>query len=106
MPLVHITLGSKTFSLSCSDGSQQELVILGAKLNERFTRIKKANLSASFELLLVMLALSLEEEVQNLSNKVANIHNHKIPIAEEEQFAETLSTIAGYLENLAKKIGK
>ncbi len=106
MPLVNITLGSKTFALTCSDSSQQELTILGIKLNERFNQIKKANLSASFELLLVMSALSLEEEVQNLTNKMTNINSNKIPIVEEEQFAETLSTIAGYLENLAKKIGK
>ncbi|WP_375326360.1 cell division protein ZapA [Candidatus Tisiphia endosymbiont of Nemotelus uliginosus] len=106
MSLVTITLGSKTFQLACSKGSEQELTILGIKLNERLVQIKKSNLSASFELLLVMAALSLEEEVQALTTQMTNASGGKIPLKEEEQFAETLSTIASYLENLAKKIGK
>ncbi len=52
-----------------------------------------------------MSALSLQEQVQNLTNKIAKIDGDKIP-CEEEKFAETLSTIAGYLEELARKIGK
>ncbi|WP_341764661.1 cell division protein ZapA [Candidatus Tisiphia endosymbiont of Beris chalybata] len=106
MSLVTITLGSKTFQLACNEGSEQELTILGIKLNERIVQIKKANLSASFELLLVMAALSLEEEAQSLNNQITNASSNKIPLKQEEQLAETLSTIASYLENLAKKIGK
>lgn len=52
-----------------------------------------------------MSALSLQEQVQNLTNKIAKIDGANIP-PEEEKFAETLSTIAGYLEGLARKIGK
>ncbi|MCC8371689.1 MAG: cell division protein ZapA [Rickettsia endosymbiont of Pseudomimeciton antennatum] len=105
MSIVTIILGSKTFQLACSDGSEEELCNLATKLNENITQIKKVSPSASFELLLVMSALSLQEQVQNLTNKIAKIDGDKIP-CEEEKFAETLSTIAGYLEDLARKIGK
>jgi cell division protein ZapA len=51
-----------------------------------------------------MAALSLQDQVQTLHNKlgVTNGENHN----PDEKFAETLSTIAGYLESLAQKIGK
>lgn len=105
MSIITITLGSKTFQLACSEGSREELCNLAAKLNENIAQIKKVNPSASFELLLVMSALSLQEQVQNLTNKIAKIDSANMP-PEEEKFAETLSTIAGYLEDLARKIGK
>ncbi len=105
MSIVTITLGSKNFQLACSNGSVQELNILVAKLNEKIVEMKKISPTASFELLLVMSALGLQEEVQNLTNQITNLHGGKT-LKDEEQFAETLTTIAGYLENLAKKIGK
>lgn len=105
MSIVTITLGSKNFQLACSNGSVQELNILVAKLNERITQMRKISPTASFELLLVMSALGLQEEVQNLTHQITNLHGGK-NLKEGEQFAETLTTIAGYLENLARKIGK
>jgi hypothetical protein len=79
MSLVTITLGNKSFQLAVSD--------------------------ESFDLLMVILALSLQEQIQDLSHRIAKIDSGSVPY-EEEKFAETLTTIAGYLENLAKKIGK
>ncbi|XVN43484.1 MAG: cell division protein ZapA [Candidatus Rickettsia vulgarisii] len=105
MSIVTITLGNKNFQLACSDGSVQELNILVAKLNDRISEMKRISPTASFELLLVMSALGLQEEVQNLTHQINNLYGGK-NLKEEEQFAETLTTIAGYLENLAKKIGK
>jgi len=102
MSIITIVLGNKTFHLSCNDGSEEQLHNLALKLNENITQMKSINPTASFDLLLVMSALSLQEQVQDLSNK---INKDKIP-HDEEKFAETLSTIAGYLENLAKKVGK
>ncbi|MCC8417029.1 MAG: cell division protein ZapA [Rickettsia endosymbiont of Bryobia graminum] len=105
MSIVTITLGSKNFQLACSNGSVQELNTLVVKLNDKIAEMKKISPTASFELLLVMAALGLQEKVQNLTNQITDFHEGKT-LKEEEQFAETLSTIAGYLENLAKKIGK
>lgn len=105
MSLVTITLGNKSFQLAVSDESKGELDSLTSKLNDTLMQIRKANPSASFDLLMVILALSLQEQVQDLSHRIAKVDSG--PIAhEEEKFAETLSTIAGYLENLARKIGK
>jgi len=105
MSLVTITLGNKNFQLAVSDEAKVELDNLTSKLNDTLMQIRTANPSASFDLLMVILALSLQEQVQDLSHKIAKIDGGQVPY-EGEEFAETLSTIAGYLENLAKKIGK
>lgn len=105
MSIITITLNNKDFQLACTDGSENELQDLARRLNEKITNIKLFNKAASFELLLVMSALSVQEEVQSLEAKLRKIDGGEIN-QEEEKFSETLSTIAGYLENLAKKIAK
>lgn len=105
MSLITITLGNKNFQLAVSDESKGELDSLTSKLNDALTQIRKANPSASFDLLMVILALSLQEQIQDLSHRITKIDSGSVP-HEEEKFAETLTTIAGYLENLARKIGK
>lgn len=105
MSIVTITLNNKNFQLSCNDGSEEQLFSLAALVNEKIFEIKRVNSAASSELLLVMTALSLQEQIQSLSSKLGKFTNEK-SYEENEQFAQTLSTIASYLENLAKKIGK
>jgi len=105
MSIVTITLNNKNFQLVCNDGSESQLIELASALNARIAEVKIANPSSSFELLLVMSALSLQEQTQNLSAKLGKANDPKSG-DEEEKFAETLSTIALYLENLAQKIGK
>jgi len=105
MSIVTITLGTRSFNLSCDSGSEEQLLQLSEKLGERIINIKSANPAASFELILVMTALGLQDQIQNLQVKL-NKQDNSNDSVDEEKFAETLSTIAGYLENLAKKIGK
>jgi cell division protein ZapA (FtsZ GTPase activity inhibitor) len=105
MSIVTITLNNKNFQLLCNDGSENQLIELATKLDEKITEIKTANPASSFELLLVMSALSLQDQTQNLNNKLDKINGSKNN-EEDEKFAETLSAIALYLENLAQKIGK
>lgn len=104
MSIVTITLGTKNLQLVCNDGSEGELRDLAFKLNETIGQIKKLNPSASFELLLVMSALDLQQQIQSLSDKIAQADSVVTP--GEKECTETLAVIANYLENLAKKIGK
>lgn len=105
MSIVTITLNNKNFQLSCDDGAEEQLKNLGVSLSSRMLEIKRANSSASFELLLVMAALSIQDQLESVTAKFGHNEVNKNS-GEEEQFAETLSTIAQYLENLAKKISK
>ncbi|MFY9589210.1 cell division protein ZapA [Rickettsia endosymbiont of Halotydeus destructor] len=105
MSIVTITLNNKNFQLCCNDGGEQELFNLAAKLNDKITEIKLVNPTASFELLLVMASLGIQSEIQNLIEKFDRT-DIKRTNNDEEKFAETLTTIAKYLENLAQKMGK
>jgi cell division protein ZapA len=104
MPIVTISLNNKNFQLSCNDGAEGQLLKLAGKLNDKILEIKASNPYASFELLLVMAALSIQDALQSASSKLAMPGEKKSE--DEEKFAETLSTIAGYLEELARKLAK
>jgi len=105
MSIVTITLSNKNFQLYCNNGEEEELLSLAAKLNNKITELKAVNPAASFELLLVMTLLNCQAEITNLTDKFEKNSLHKNN-QDEEKFAETLTTIAGYLENLARKMGK
>lgn len=104
MPIITITLNNKKFQLACNEGAEEQIHNLTFKLNEQVIELKKTSPSASFELLLVMTALRLQDQVQTLHNKLGVTNDNSYN--PDEKFAETLSTIAGYLESLAQKIGK
>ncbi len=105
MPIVTIKLHNKSFQLACNEGAEEQLFNLAKLLNERIEEVKKGSPAASFELSLVITALDLQEQVQILSAHNKNIAGEKVDY-EEEKLAETLSTIASYLESIAQKISK
>ncbi len=105
MSLVTITINNKNFQLSCSEGSERELSMLVDILNGKINDIKNTSPNASFELTLVMTALSLQSELQTLKSRIFDEESSKIN-KDDEKFSETLSTIAGYLENLAQKLNR
>jgi len=105
MSVITIKLNNKNFQLACDEGAQQQLIHLAQEVDKKILEHKYTNPSASFELLLVMSALSLQDQVQTFSRKLTSLDRQNLT-NENEKFAETLSTIASYLENLAQKIGK
>ena len=105
MSVVTVTLNNKSFQLYCNNGDEEELLSLANKLNDKIAEIKLGSPTASFELLLVMASLNAQAEIASLTEKL----NQKVfpkDHPDEEKFAETLTTIAGYLESLARKIGR
>lgn len=107
MTIVTITLNNKNFKLYCNDGSEESLYSLATIVSDKMALLKSANQSTTFELLLVLTALSLQEEINNLQDKSAShALEPTVDSNERAQFAETLSSIATYLENLARKINK
>lgn len=105
MSIVTITLNNKNFQLACNEGEEAQLITLASNLNNKMLEMKIASPTASHELLLVMTALSIQDQLESLTTKLGKIKGDN-DINEGEKFAETLSTIAQYLENLAKKISR
>ena len=100
MAVVTIAINGKNFQLSCNDDEEERLTSASSILGEKVDNLKNLNPRASTELLLVMCAVGLQDEVVTLKSRLARVGDD----TEDEKVAATLSTIADYLESLAKKI--
>ena len=100
MSIVTITLNNRTFKLSCPEESHTELHSLAKELDNEINKIRQANPSASFELLLVMVALNL------LDNKQKQVNLKAQHIVEEvnEDIQILLSSIFNELKVVAEKL--
>jgi cell division protein ZapA len=99
MSIVTITINNKQFQIACNDGQEELLKSAANKLSDNLEMIKNVSPKASTELLLILCALGLQDENSNLRSKLDNTGFN-----DNEKLSETLSTIAGYLEELAVKI--
>ncbi len=104
MSIITININNKNFRLSCAEGVENDIHNLASELDKRVIECKNISHNASFELLLVLVCLSLQDELSNAKSMLSKIDNDKFQNDEEEKLSETLMTIAGYLENIAKKI--
>ena len=99
--ITSITLNNKVFKLVCNPEEEKELHKLANSLNNRLTQLKTKNHVASFELLLVMAALSLEEENSNLkTNKLETGTSTSISEAQE-----LVNNMIISLTDIANKLG-
>ncbi len=101
MAVVTVAINGKNFQLACNDGEEGRLKSAASILSGSIDTLKATSPRAGADLLLIMCALGLQDQVETLNRKLEQIGNPK----EDEKVAETLSTIAGYLESLAKKVG-
>lgn len=79
MNIIEITIGEKNYKISCNPGEEDHIVELSQKINERYNNLSK-NIGdkASENLMLVIIALMLEDELSNYqanSNQNAKIAN-------------------------------
>jgi cell division protein ZapA len=100
MSIVTITLCDKNFQLSCKEENKSKLLSLAEKLDSVMGDIRKNNLSASFELTLIIAALSLIDDKNANEQKTAG----EILEKSEQEFQKLLSSIDLELKTVAKKI--
>jgi cell division protein ZapA (FtsZ GTPase activity inhibitor) len=100
MSIVTITLSNRDFKLYCPEESHAELYSLATKLDNEINKVRQANPSASFELLLVMVALNLLDNKQ----KQANLEAEDIAKETNEDFQVLLSSIFNELKVVAEKL--
>lgn len=103
MAVVTIVINNKPYQIACSDGQEEKVQKAANSIADQISELKRASRSAPIDLLLVMTALGLQDEVFSLREKLARVGG---PVAEDEKVAETLSTIAGYIETIAQKMTK
>lgn len=100
MSIVTITLSNRDFKLYCPEESHADLYSLAAQLDSEINKVRQANPSASFELLLVMVALNLLDNKQ----KQTNLEAGDIAKETNEDFQLLLSSIFNELKVVAEKL--
>lgn len=100
MSVVTVVINGKHVQIACNDGEEERVKSAGVLLSKKLDSFKEANPKITTEFLLVICALGLQDEVMALQSKLTRMGD----TGEDEKVAETLSTIAGYLESLAQKI--
>lgn len=102
MAVVTLVISGKNFQIACNDGEEERLQSAASVLSSKMDHFRSTSPKASTDMLLIMCALGFQDEVLTLREKLSKMGD----TGEDEKVAETLSTIAGYLESLAKKVVK
>ncbi|MFK8040388.1 MAG: cell division protein ZapA [Rickettsiaceae bacterium] len=99
MKNITITLNHKQFTLVCDEESELLLNNLVPKLNEQISKLKKSNNSASFELLLVLCALNLQDKIENIEKQIVAMQDSK-----NEQNNTHNEGLTKYIQDVINKI--
>ena len=121
MALVDLTIGKRQLQLSCNDGEEQKLIDLAKQVDERIGHITKSLSTGNDKMVLIMAAITLQDELNELkggraqeveiippSRKEKSLSFSKpeesLNNQELKQAIESVEAIADYLENIAEKI--
>ncbi len=102
MKIVTITINNKPFQIACNEGEERRVEEAANAITQKLADLKTSSPSSSNDLLLVIVALSLQDKLTSLESNL----NKTTDSNDDEKISETLSTMARYLETIAKKIAK
>lgn len=103
MPVVDITLGSRTFQLACGEGQEVHLRGLAESLDGRIKELSESFKTGNETLLLVMAALMTQDELNEIQKRPKPGEGNE---AVDTAVAEALETVADYVEAIADRIKK
>lgn len=110
MPNVDFKVGNQRFDLVCDEGQQDQIKKLAHSLDMRVTELSRNLGSAPDGLLLVVTALMMEDELQNLQKErpqdVSLDKTKNIPANEDviQIISEVVNPLIEHIEGLAEKI--
>ncbi len=109
MAEVEIAVGKSKYKIQCQESEKEKLLETAEKLNERVNHLSFSFRNLDEKTLLVISALTMEEELQNSVGK--NTVNEKPAPTEEisdrdiyDAVSENMENISDYIEKLTKKI--
>ena len=77
MPIKEININNNLYKVVCKEGQEQQLNLLADKLNNRIKALKEAFKGKYSELtLLVLIALDLEDQLNEKKQELNNIISH------------------------------
>ncbi len=111
MPTIDITIGRRSFQLVCGDGQEEHLKKLASEVSNRVDGLAESVGSNNDTLLLVMSALMMQDELNNVAGGEVSLSSLSGGISQEEQekninnaVADAVDAIAQYVENVADRI--
>ena len=116
MSILSLAIGKSKYTVDCVDGEEDKIINLSKKLNERVNNLSLAIRTADEKTILMLCALTAEEELETAKNH-NGVFGKKTPekeeIAEpqiseedvENAVAAQIENTAEYILKLAKKIG-
>ncbi len=111
MPIVNIEVRGKPYPLACDVGQEEHILALGRRVDERLQKLSKSLGKGSDIRLLVMTAVMMEHEMQQMKKKnddAANL-NKKYAINDKgiaaTEVKNTLDAVSSRLEKIASFLG-
>lgn len=110
MAIIEIAIGRGKYKIDCPENEQAKLQYLANKLDERVKKILPNFSGIDERTLLVISALTLEDELESAAPSPQN-QQQENRVAEKindsemyEALTENIENVASYIEKLAKKI--
>jgi cell division protein ZapA len=110
MSIVNISIRNCSYQIACNDGEEEKLMNLATSLSDRVDKLSTNHAKSNDSLLLVIAALTVENDLEELRKKRYQLplydkkDQEKKTIAIDNSVAEALDAISDYVENLARKI--
>ncbi|MBI4184424.1 MAG: cell division protein ZapA [Proteobacteria bacterium] len=113
MGQVTVTINDQNYPIACDNGQEEHLVGLAAEVNKRVNELRAAVGQVGEARLLVMTSLLLIDELLETRHQVEGLRealnrNEGIAqrLAEEEELAGLIETLAGRIEDIAQRLAR
>ncbi|MDX2083367.1 MAG: cell division protein ZapA [Rickettsiales bacterium] len=107
MTEVEISIGKSKYKINCQESEKEKLLSAANQLNQRVNQLALSFRSLDEKTLLVISALTIEEELQNKITSPNQENKELQPISDQDIFdavSENMENISYHLEKLTKKI--
>lgn len=103
MSVVNLTIRNTVYQIACDNGQEAHLEKMSERLNKRLNSLSSLLKKGSDNLLLVMVALMMEDEIEELKKSLSSSPSSE---ATDTAVAKAIDNIAAYVETIAKNLEK
>jgi cell division protein ZapA (FtsZ GTPase activity inhibitor) len=102
---IELPIGRSCYKITCGEGEEKKLLRLAENLNKRVNDLSLSLRGADEKMLLVIAALSLEEELEKISGSYDDEMENKLNDQDlYEAISDNMENITDYIEKLISKI--
>ena len=106
MPVVNIPIGHRSFELVCGEGQEENLQSLAVEVSARLMKLSEQIDTTNDTLLLVMTALMLQDELNELKSNGNAPSSEDQDRAVNESVSEAILAISEYVDAVKDRIEK